>query len=110
MVDRSNMQNNASVKRKLKKGAKNKDIQQYYADNMIEEIKAESPTMNMIEERSRNTLIDDSDEEENIEEIVNLEDEGSRTRLKKENMDKISDILVNMIFKNVINDSSHHST
>ena len=103
MVDRSNFQHNIPVKRKLKKVAKNKDIQQYYADNMIEEIKA-SPTSNIIEERSRNTLIEDNDEEDNIEEIINLEDEGSRTRLNKENMDKISDILVNMIFKNVIND------
>ena len=103
MVDRSNFQHNIPVKRKLKKVAKNKDIQQYYADNMIEEIKA-SLTSNIIEERSRNTLIEDNDEEDNIEEIINLEDEGSRTRLNKENMDKISDILVNMIFKNVIND------
>ena len=103
MVDRSNFQHIIPIKRKLKKVAKNKNIQQYYADNMIEEIKA-SPTSNIIEEISRNTLIEDNDEEENAEDIVNLEDEGSRAKLNIENMDKISDILVNMIFKNVIND------
>ena len=87
-----------------KKGAKSKakpaaagDLQQYYADDMIEE---ESSGTEVRRPQARNVaVIEEEDEGEEVQ--YEIGGEQNKEKLKKENMDKISDILVSMMFKNV---------
>jgi len=75
------------------------DLQQYYADDMIEE---ESSGTEVRQRPARNVAV--IEEEDNEEEVqYNIEGDQNKEKLKKENMDKISDILVSMIFKNKVN-------
>jgi len=89
---------------RLKKANKPKqkpqsDLEQYYADDMIEE---ESSGTEIRRQQPRNVgVIEEEDNEEEIQ--YNIEGEQNKEKLKKENMDKISDILVSMMFKNVQN-------
>lgn len=78
-----------------KKGAKAQDLKQYMADDFMEEEKPVQPVLNM----PKNPIIEEEDDE-NLE-LVNLPDQEVKERLNKENMDKISDVVVTMIFKNV---------
>ena len=81
-----------------KQQAKSVKLKQYYADNdLMDEEKPYNSNSNNIKLEAT-----DDEEEQNADEEINLEDDKSKEKLNKENMDKISDILVSMIFKNVI--------
>ena len=86
----------ATRTRQSKRAKQPNDLSQYYADDMIED-ETDVPDPR---QRSRGVAMD---EEENGEEEQNYTIEGdqAKDKLKKENMDKISDILVSLIFKNV---------
>lgn len=99
MTDRTNTHRGEASKKNQKKGGKRQNLQQYYADDMIEEDKKVP-----LNTQQRHLMMDEEEEEV---EVINLEDNQSKERLNKENMDKISDILVSMIYKNVILIATH---
>jgi len=80
-----------------KKGAKGRDLKQYMDE---EEANLETQPAPVFQQ-PRNVLIEEEDEGENLE--INLDDKQAKERLNHENMDKISDVVVTMIFKNKIN-------
>jgi len=80
--------------KKSGKSQKNDKLKEFYADDMMDEEAVQDNR-----QRPRNALIEE-DEDDELEN-VNLEAELSKQKDKKINMDRISDILVNMIFKNV---------
>jgi len=82
--------------KKSGKSQKNDKLKEFYADDMMDEEAVQDNR-----QRPRNALIEE-DEDDELEN-VNLEAELSKQKDKKINMDRISDILVNMIFKNKVN-------
>jgi len=86
---------------RLKKGARGRqqnDLEQYYRDDMIEE---EGNVEVEARQRQRGANIIEEEEVDENADYYNMENDQGKDKLKKENMDKISDILVTMIFKNV---------
>jgi len=82
------------------KGRQQNDLEQYMRDDMIgEEGNAEVDTR----QRQRATNIIEEEEVDENAEYYNVENDQGKDKLKKENMDKISDILVTMIGKNKVN-------
>jgi len=82
------------AKQQNKTKAQLNKLKQYYADDMLDADEWEGATI-----IQRNAVLEEEHDEE--DEQVNLDDEATKERLRKEHMDKISDIIVNMIFKNV---------
>lgn len=89
----------SSRARQNKKAKPQNDLQQYYADDMIEE---EGEKVETRQRRGGAALLEDEEDEDEAQQYT-IENEQSRDKLKKENMDKLSDILVSMIFKNKVN-------
>lgn len=96
MSQRTRVNHGAGSKKDQKKVQKKENLQQYYADDMVDEADKKATTNH----QPRSNAIMEEEEEE--VEIINLDDKQAKEKLNKENMDKISEILVTMIFKNVL--------
>lgn len=86
-----------SLKKDQKKRGIRQNLEQYYADDMVEEVDNTAPPITSQQKRD----IIPEEKEEEPEDNIDLDDAQAKEKLYKEHMDRISDILVNLIFKNV---------
>ena len=94
----------ASKGKKGGRKGKSGDVDQYLADDILEEKEQKGGRG-----RKRQQMVEEDDEEDEFDQI-NIDDARSKEDLKRQNMDKIADILVHMLLKNVslLNPKSPH--